>query len=89
MARYLVVDADLAGFAQYQHLEAGPDGLWRVVRQIDDRPAGPRRYGVGAVDVDDQGMLSDQPSTTRELDDDDAVTPISAEEFELRWLDAS
>ncbi|MDQ1217238.1 hypothetical protein [Microbacterium arborescens] len=89
MARYLLVDADLAGFAQYQELEADDDGLWWVVRQIDDHPAGPRRYGAGAVVVDDQGMLSDQPSTAQELDDTEFTTVISAEEFERRWHEAS
>ncbi|MET3468505.1 hypothetical protein ACI2K6_06635 [Microbacterium sp. NPDC006705] len=88
MPRYLVVDADLAGFAQYQQLEADADGLWWVVRQIDEHPAGARRYGAGAVVVDDWGMLSDQPSTASELDDDELTTPITADEFERRWNDA-
>lgn len=86
--RYLAVDSDLAGFAQYLELERGVDGLWWVVRQVDARSDGSRRYGRGLVTVDEHGMLSDQPSNDAELADDEFTSAITADEFEVLWNSA-
>lgn len=85
MFKYLTVSADLAGFAQYFELQRGDDGLWVVTRQVDDRPGGPRRYGRGSVQMDDIGMLSDQPSTDDETAGDEFTEVIDATAFEERW----
>ena len=83
--RWIAVNEELAGVAQFIELARDTDGLWWAIRQVDGRDDHALRFAWHGPMIRYGGMLSDAASTEADLADPDLCAPITAHDFERRW----